>query len=122
MTIAKTLKNLRTNKGMTLDEVSTRLGIAKQTIFKYENGIVTNIPSDKIEKLATIYNVTPCYIMGWEKENDNDNKPAIITPQEQTHLDKYRQLTDENKTAVDDFTEFQLDKQQKELKQESISG
>ena len=38
----------------------------RQTISKYENGIVTNIPSDRIEEIARILDTTPEYILGWE--------------------------------------------------------
>jgi transcriptional regulator with XRE-family HTH domain len=61
------LRELRENKGFTLEEVSKKIGVARQTLFKYEANIVTNIPSDKIEALAEIYGTTPAYIMGWDK-------------------------------------------------------
>ena len=50
------------------------LGTSKQNIYKYENGIVTNIPSDKIELMAQIFNVSPCYIMGWDQSTDERRK------------------------------------------------
>lgn len=50
MTIGERIKTLRTEKGMTQTELAELLQTTKQNIFKYENGIVTNIPSDKIEK------------------------------------------------------------------------
>ena len=52
MNIGSRLKKLRLDNNMTLDEVGTKIGTTKQTLYKYENGIVTNIPSDKIEALA----------------------------------------------------------------------
>ena len=70
MSIGKRLKELRINSGLTQSEVAKDIGVAIQTIFKYENEIVTNIPSDKIEKLAKVFDTTPEYIMGWE---DNQN-------------------------------------------------
>jgi transcriptional regulator, XRE family len=61
------LKALRLDRGLTQDEVGQRVLVSKQTLYKYENDIVTNIPVDKIEMLAEVYNVTPAYIMGWEQ-------------------------------------------------------
>ena len=52
MSIGQRIKNAREQKSMTLDEVAKRCGTTKQTIFKYENDIVTNIPYDKIVRLA----------------------------------------------------------------------
>lgn len=67
MNTAQRLKNLRTNAKLTLEEAGKLIGISKQNLFKYENGTITNIPIDKLEKLAEIYNTTPIEILGWEK-------------------------------------------------------
>ena len=76
------LRTLRENAGLTLEEVAERLSITRQAIYKYEKNIVTNIPSDKIEALAKLYDSTPEYIMGWEPvdfivELDDDVKALI---------------------------------------------
>lgn len=72
MTVGTVLRTLRESNKMTLEEVSKKLGIAKQTLYKYEIGIITNIPLLKIEELAKIYNVSPSYITGWEDEKKAD--------------------------------------------------
>lgn len=64
--IGTKLKTLRENKKLTLDEVAEKIGTTRQTLFKYENGIVTNIPSNKLEDLAGFYGVSPAYLMGWD--------------------------------------------------------
>lgn len=76
------LRALRENAGLTLEEVAERLSITRQAIYKYEKNIVTNIPSDKIEALAKLYDSTPEYIMGWDPvdfivELDDDVKDLI---------------------------------------------
>lgn len=68
------LKALRLDRGLTQDEVGQRVLVSKQTLYKYENDIVTNIPVDKIEMLAEVYNVTPAYIMGWEQPEDTSSE------------------------------------------------
>ncbi|WP_314881396.1 XRE family transcriptional regulator [Filifactor alocis] len=81
MTVGTVLRTLRENNKMTLEEVSKKLGIAKQTLYKYEIGIITNIPLLKIEELAKIYNVSPSYITGWEDEKkDNLSQYDNIMP------------------------------------------
>jgi len=52
---------------MTLEEVAKVVGVTRATIQKYENGIISNIPSDKIELLALALKTTPAYLMGWEE-------------------------------------------------------
>ena len=66
------LKEMRIERDLTLDDVGSKIGVTKQTLYKYENNIVTNIPSDKIEALAKLYNVSPAKIMGWQQETDSE--------------------------------------------------
>lgn len=66
--IGSLLKQLRINNKYTLDEVGKIIGVSKQTLYKYENNIISNIPSDKIELLAKLYNVSPALIMGWDEQ------------------------------------------------------
>lgn len=66
MSKGKRIKELREKYEMTQEQLAQKLETTKQTIFKYENGIVTNIPSDKIEKMASIFRVSPSYILGWD--------------------------------------------------------
>lgn len=80
MTIGERLKYLREQNKMTLEEVANQLGIGRSTVFRYENGTVTNIPSDKISMLARIYNVTPSYIMGWTDEPSTRRAIPIVVP------------------------------------------
>ena len=73
MGIGKRIKELRLKKQLTQEEIAKSIGVATQTVFKYENEIVTNIPSDKIEGLANILGTSPSYLMGWE---DNSKFPS----------------------------------------------
>ena len=69
MTIAEKLKTLREEHKMTLEDVASSIGVGRATVFKYENGIITNIPLDKIELLSKLFSVSPAYLMGWEERN-----------------------------------------------------
>lgn len=68
MTIGERIKELRNKIGYTQTDLADRIGVSKQTLYKYENGIITNIPSDKIELLAKQLNTTPAALMGWTNE------------------------------------------------------
>lgn len=67
MTIGDRIKNRRLSLNMTLEDVAKKVGITRQTVQKYESGVVGNIPSDKIELLATALQTTPSELMGWEQ-------------------------------------------------------
>lgn len=82
VTIGQRIKNTRLEKNLTQEDVAKMVGVAIQTIYKYENGIVTNIPSDKIENIAKALETTPAYLMGWEQEPQTNTKlqnPIITT-------------------------------------------
>lgn len=74
-TIGYRIKKLRLERNLTQEEVGNYIGTSKQTLYKYENGIITNIPSDKIEALSKLFDVSPGYIMGWEILK---NEPPIL--------------------------------------------
>ena len=63
MNIGKRIAKVRKEKGISQTELGEICGTTKQTIFKYENGIITNIPLDKLEKIADALDVPPAYLM-----------------------------------------------------------
>lgn len=65
-TRGEAIKDLRKKAGLSQEELAKKLNTTKQTIYKYESGIVTNIPSDKIEAMSRIFGVSPAVIMGWD--------------------------------------------------------
>ena len=68
MTIGARIKELRQKNNMMQVDLAKAVNSSKQTIYKYENDIVTNIPYDKIILLAKALNTTTAYLMGWEDE------------------------------------------------------
>ncbi len=71
MTIGERIKQQRLACRMSQDEVARAIQVTKQAVFKYESGIVTNIPMDKIEKMAQLFRVSPAYLMGWEERKQD---------------------------------------------------
>lgn len=68
LTRGDAIKDLRRKAGLSQEELAKKLNTTKQTIYKYENGIVTNIPSDKIEMMSHLFGVSPAVIMGWDEQ------------------------------------------------------
>lgn len=68
MTVGERIKITRENFGYSQVDLADKIGVSKQSLYKYENNIITNIPSDKIELIAEIVNITPSYLMGWDEE------------------------------------------------------
>jgi transcriptional regulator with XRE-family HTH domain len=91
MTIGQRIAVARERKSMTLDEVAKRCKTTKQTIFKYENEIVTNIPYDKIVLLSQALDVSPSYLFGWDDKQDSPREPEL-TEGEKLMLELFRQI------------------------------
>ena len=66
MTKGERIKSKREELGISQTDLANSVGISKQTLYKYENNIVTNIPSDIIEQLANKLQCSPAFIMGWD--------------------------------------------------------
>lgn len=76
MAIKDRIKKLREENNITQEELASVLNTTKQTVYKYENGLITNIPSDKIELLANCFRVSPAYLMGWDETTEDPHKKA----------------------------------------------
>lgn len=63
--LSNNLKKLRKERGLTLDDLARALGTSRQTIHRYENGVIANVPPEKVEQLARALGVTPSMLMGW---------------------------------------------------------
>ncbi len=70
------LKELRLSKNMTQTELAEKLGVTHPTIVRYEKGDVGAMKTSVISKLATIFDVSPIYILGMEYK-DIDAEPMI---------------------------------------------
>ena len=79
MTKGERIKLLREKANMTQEELAKLLNTTKQTIYKYEQSVVTNIPSDRVERIAEVLNTTPAYIMGWESDKPETSKKIDAT-------------------------------------------
>ena len=80
------IKVLREKFGLTQEELAEKLGTTKQTIFKYETNVITNIPSDKIEKMAELFGVSPAYLMGWDEDQTSGQNEGYYFDDEAAEL------------------------------------
>lgn len=68
MTLGDKIRAAREAAGLTQEELGKKCGTTKQTIYKYEIGKITNIPLDRLEKIADIVGVTTTSLLGWQSE------------------------------------------------------
>lgn len=97
MHIGERIKEFRLKCGLSQEDVAKAINSTKQAVYKYENGIVTNIPSDKIEIMAKLFNTTPCILMGWTDQEEDygflqlfASETPTYTEHEQNIIQAYR--------------------------------
>lgn len=99
MSIGQRIKLAREKSGMTMEEVAKRCNTTKQTIFKYESEIVTNIPYDKIVLLSNALSVSPSYLFEWDEKENAPNKTEL-TEGEKLVLQLFRQIPEDKQAAA----------------------
>ena len=74
------IRALRLAHHLTLEDVARYLGVGRQAVYKYEQGTVTNIPLENLEKMAQLFGSTPGYLAGWisEDENKEEQRPPDV--------------------------------------------
>lgn len=116
MTIGDKLLAARQAAGLTQQDIADRIKVTKQTIFKYENGIITNIPIDRLAAIANVLNVDPAVIMGWKEEKPKNEAPRQeTTPKHRILFDRSKDLTDKQMDIVLNVVDGLLGKEDDEL-------
>lgn len=114
MELYKNIRNRRIELGLTQAELAKKIGYRSiSTIAKIERGI-NDIPQSKIKAFADALNTTPGELMG---EVEPAPAPLSLTPQEETHIKKYRQLDADGKEDIDDLIEVKLAKLQRKAEE-----
>ena len=112
MSVGLRIKLARERKDLTLDELAKRCETTKQTIFKYENEIVTNIPYEKIVLLSKALDVTPSYLFGWEEKENYPREPQL-TEVEMLALELFRKIPKDKQAEALDLLRVALKMQQR---------
>lgn len=99
MSVGQRIKAAREKRDLTLEEVAKRCETTKQTIYKYENDIVTNIPYEKIVLLSKALDVTPSYLFGWDKKESSPSEP-VLTEGEKAILELFNRIPEDQQKLV----------------------
>lgn len=109
MGFKENIKTRRLELNLTLEDVSKKISISKPTLQRYESGVITNIPFDKVEKLSKILETTPCYLMGLEDKNYSG-----LTNDQIDFLSKYKMLDSFGKHTVNIILEMEFKRKNKQ--------
>lgn len=100
--MAQRIKQLRQDRGLTLEQVAEVVGVGKSTVRKWETGMIANMRRDKIADLAKALETTPAYLMGWKEEEDKKDSPndLPITEGEKMLLNLFRKIPESDQEMV----------------------
>ena len=74
MTLGERIKQRRLELGLSADQVAEKLNVDRTTIFRYERGAISKVPTETLAKLAQILFTSPTYLMGLSDEADKEIK------------------------------------------------
>ena len=77
MNIGHRIKERRKELKISADELASKLGKDRSTIYRYEKGDIENLPLDILEPIANALLTTPQFLMGWENQDEEINNINI---------------------------------------------
>ena len=98
-TRSERIKALIEQSGKSYQELERLTGIKKSSLQRYANGLTTKIPLDVIETLATTFNVSQEYLMGWDEKKDSPSEPKL-TEGEKMLLDLFNRVPKDQQQLV----------------------
>ena len=108
--MARKIKELRKEKGLTLEQVANIVGVGKSTVRKWETGMIANMKRDKIALLADILHISPVVLITGSYSDEQTKTPAPLTAEENKLLDAFRKLNSTGKqeavNRVEELTEI----------------
>ena len=113
MSIGQRIKAIRTEQGITIDDLAHRLGKNRTTIYRYESGDIENLPLGILDCLANALNTTPAHLLGWTNTNiDTVNENVDHMDSKLKHLEiwcnEFRDevFSDEEYRKIFEYTRF----------------
>lgn len=114
MDVNERIKARRKELDLDADTMADLLGISRATYYRYESKDIEKIPISALVPLAKALHVSPAYLMGWDEKEPAPTSSLSLTQQEETHIKKYRQLSDVRRYVVDEVLDAQYQKQLEE--------
>jgi len=107
MTTGQRIAYFRKRAGMTMEELAKAIGVKNSAINKYEKGIVTNIPIERVKLMAAALDVQPEMILDFLSD---DPVPSEITSEQLELLTKFSRLSETDQNTIKQMMDFMLSK------------
>lgn len=108
--IGTRISSARSIKSMTLEEVASKVGVAKSTIMRYEKGTIEKIKLPVIESIAHALDVDPNWLIGNTDTPYSSQQNEPVTTEDGNGLDsellkRLMSLTPDEAAKVDAFVQ-----------------
>jgi len=70
MTIGQRIRQKRQEMGLTVDDLASKLGKNRATVYRYESDAIKNLPISILVPLAEVLNTTPGDLMGQDRDDE----------------------------------------------------
>lgn len=78
MSVGNRIKKRRQQLKMSAEQLAEKINVSPATIYRYENGSIANMGTDKLDIIAQALSIEPKFLMGWEELDDAPAaKPAF---------------------------------------------
>lgn len=82
MEIGERIHYYRKLRGLTQEDVAIRLGTTPQNIYKYEKGIIKNIPLSSIVAMSELFGVSSAELAGMTEDSSPQLPPSSLSEKE----------------------------------------
>ena len=114
MTVNQRLRIMRKEKGITTTALAEKIHVSQSSIVRYENGSVQYIPTDVLEKIASVFS---CTVFDLTEGDDRYPQPENIkkassksfSSEERSLIMKYRNLPEDAKKIVRQICDLHFD-------------
>lgn len=74
MKIGDRIKQRRNEIGLSVDELASRIGKNRATVYRYESNKIEKYPLEILEPLANALCTTPAFLMGWDENYSTEEQ------------------------------------------------
>jgi transcriptional regulator with XRE-family HTH domain len=109
MNIGNRIKQRRKELDLSVDDIASKLGKNRATIYRYESNDIENLPITILEPLAIILETTPAHLLGLDDNTINTIK-TDLSSEEDVIISKYRNLDDKGKHTVNTVLDMEYNR------------
>lgn len=97
------IRFFRKQRGLTQSQLAEAIGETRQTIYKYETGVIKTVPFHKLEKIASVLACTPAELAGWAVQphlTNHEQYSLYLTEEETRLLQAWHKATDKERRII----------------------